>query len=204
MKKSILALLIIVVAVSLGSYLLLRDARIANYPPKDGPIVAFGDSLVAGSGSTDGNDFVSVLSRGIGEEIINLGVPGDTTASGLSRIDDVLKKEPRITMLLLGGNDFFRKTPREETFSNLRKIVSRLQESGSVVVILGVRGGLLSDSAGRLYEDLAEETGSAYVPDVLDGLFGDARYMSDSIHPNDAGYRKIAERIYPVLNEILR
>jgi acyl-CoA thioesterase I len=203
MKKNILIFLAIF-AVSIGSYLVLRDTEITNYPPKDGPIVAFGDSLVAGNGSTDGNDFVSVLSRGMGEEIINLGVPGDTTAGGLSRIDSVLKKEPRITILLLGGNDFIRKVSREETFSNLRNIISKLQESGSIVVLLGVRGGLLSDSADGLYENLAEETGSAYVPNVLGGLFGDARYMSDSIHPNDAGYRKIAERIYPVLKDLMR
>jgi lysophospholipase L1-like esterase len=202
MNKSVYILVGILILV-VGSYFIFRSEKITNYPPKEGSIVAFGDSLVAGYGSTKGNDFVSLLSKGLGEEIINLGVSGDTTAGGLARIDSALNREPKITILLLGGNDFLRKVPREETFSNLRTIISKLQERGSIVVLVGVRGGLLSDSADGYYEDLAEETGSAYVEDVLDGLFGDARYMSDSIHPNDAGYLKIAERLYPVLRNLL-
>jgi lysophospholipase L1-like esterase len=202
MNKSVYILVGILILV-VGSYFIFRSEKTTNYPPKEGSIVAFGDSLVAGYGSTKGNDFVSLLSKGLGEEIINLGVSGDTTAGGLARIDSALNREPKITILLLGGNDFLRKVPREETFSNLRTIISKLQERGSIVVLVGVRGGLLSDSADGYYEDLAEETGSAYVEDVLDGLFGDARYMSDSIHPNDAGYLKIAERLYPVLRNLL-
>ncbi len=206
MNKTVVHILVLFagIAVIAGAFFIFMGSdKVTNYPPKEGSIVAFGDSLVAGYGSTKGNDFVSLLSKGLGEEIINLGVSGDTTAGGLARIDSALNREPKITILLLGGNDFLRKVPREETFSNLRTIISKLQERGSIVVLLGVRGGLLSDSADGYYKDLAEETGSAYVEDILDGLFGDARYMSDSIHPNDAGYLKIAERLYPVLRNLL-
>lgn len=203
MNRYFIVILLIAIA-SVSAFLIFTDREVANYPPKDGPIVAFGDSLVAGTGSTEGNDFVSALSRQIGQEIINLGVPGDTTASGLSRIDEALKENPSITIVVLGGNDFLRKTPRQETFSNLRQIIDKLQAQGSIVVLAGVRGGLLSDNADGYYEALAEDTGSVYVPDILDGLFGDARYMSDSIHPNDEGYRKIAERLFAALNEYTR
>lgn len=178
-------------------------ADIANYPPKEGPIVAFGDSLVEGVGATRGGDLASVLSNMIGEPIENLGVSGNTTEDALARIDEVLELEPRITILLLGGNDFLRKIPREETFANLRRIVGELQRSGSIVLILGVRSNALVDNAAELYEDLADETGSAYVPDVLKGLFADSRYMSDAIHPNTQGYARIAERVYPVLKDLL-
>lgn len=180
------------------------NEKIKNYPPKDGPIVAFGDSLVAGTGSTFGNDFVSVLSTKIGESITNLGIPGDTTASGLSRLDSLLDEDPRIVILLLGGNDFIRKVPREETFSNLRLIINKIQAQGSMVLLLGVRGGLISDNADEFFEDLAKETGSAYVPNVLSGLFADSRYMSDAIHPNNAGYAKVADKVYKVLKDTLK
>lgn len=180
------------------------NEKIKNYPPKDGPIVAFGDSLVAGVGSTPGNDFVSVLSTKIGEPIINLGISGDTTAGGLARIDSLLDENPRVVILLLGGNDFIRKVPREETFSNLRTFIDKIQAGGSAVVLLGVRGGLISDSADELFEDLAKETGSAYVPNVLSGLFADSRYMSDAIHPNDAGYAKVADKVYKVLKDVIK
>jgi lysophospholipase L1-like esterase len=105
--------------------------------------------------------------------------------------------------VLLGGNDFLRKVPRDTTYANLKMIISNIQEKGSAVLLLGVRGGLLSDNADEMYEDLARETKSAYVPDVLDGLFGDSRFMSDSIHPNNEGYKRMAERIYPILSNLL-
>lgn len=177
---------------------------IRNYPPKDGPIVAFGDSLVAGVGASKGKDFVSLLSQRVGEPIRNLGVSGDTTAMGLARIDDAISLEPRIAIILLGGNDFLRKVPRPEVFANLRAIIDRLQARGTIVLLLGVRGGLFTDSADGLYEDLTKETGSAYVENILLGLFGDQKYMSDSIHPNDTGYARIAERVYPVLANLIK
>lgn len=195
----------VIVAIGIVVFLIFgREREIKNYPPKQGPVVAFGDSLVEGVGSSKGNDFVSILSRKIDEPIINLGVSGNTTADGLKRIDEVLVTEPRLVMVLLGGNDFLRKVPRKETFDNLKTIVTRIQERGAIVVLLGVRGGLFTDSADGLYEDLAKETGSAYVSNVLDGLFADSRYMSDAIHPNDTGYIKVADRVYPILEKLVK
>ncbi len=203
MNKILVSGALILVVISLVIFV-RGNEKIKNYPPKDGPIVAFGDSLVAGVGSTPGNDFVSVLSTKIGEPIINLGISGDTTAGGLARIDSLLDENPRVVILLLGGNDFIRKVPREETFSNLRTFIDKIQAGGSAVVLLGVRGGLISDSADELFEDLAKETGSAYVPNVLSGLFADSRYMSDAIHPNDAGYAKVADKVYKVLKDVIK
>jgi len=39
---------------------------------------------------------------------------------------------------------------------------------------------------------------------VLDGFYGQSQYMSDSIHPNDAGYAIMASRIVPVLTPLLK
>jgi hypothetical protein len=49
--------------------------EIVNYPPKDGPVVAFGDSLVKGVGASEDLGFVSVLQGKIGEEIVYLDAP---------------------------------------------------------------------------------------------------------------------------------
>lgn len=187
-----------------GAVFLFQKDDITNYPPKNGPIVVFGDSLVYGTGSTPGNDFVSILSRRIGEPIENLGLPGRTTEMGFEALSEVLERSPRITLILLGGNDYLRKVPIDETFYNLREMIRALQKQGSLVVLLGVRGGLLNDRFDSYFEDLAKETGSLYVSDVLDGLLTDSRYMSDAIHPNDAGYARIAERVYEVMRDIVR
>lgn len=203
MKKTSIALVVAAGAIIALSFA-LSGYDIENYPPKAGPIVAFGDSLVEGAGAASGNDFVSVLSRRIGEPIRNFGQGGDTTAAALSRLESVRAQKPRIAIVLLGGNDYLRKVPRKTTFENLSKIVKALHDDGAVVLLLGVRGGLLGDSYASDFESFAETHKMAYVPNVLEGLLGDARYMSDAIHPNDAGYAMIADKVEPVLRKLLR
>ena len=110
---------------------------------------------------------------------------------------------PKVVMLLLGGNDFLKRVPKHEMLSNLEQIITAIQNKGAVVILLGVRGGLITDSYESDLRSLAEKTGSAYVPNVLKGLIGNPKYMDDSIHPNNAGYAIIADHIYPVLLKVL-
>lgn len=187
-----------------GYFYFARQQSITNYPPKEGPIVAFGDSLVAGVGAPKGADFVTLLSSKIHEPIIQAGVPGDTTADGLLRLDEVLEHQPRMVILLLGGNDYLRKMPKEETFTNLKRLIVRMQESGAVVVLLGVRGGILADGYNTSFETLAEEMHVVYVEDVLDGIFGNTTLMADGVHPNETGYARIAEKVYAEIAPVLR
>lgn len=188
-----------------GLYWFLNSAPdITNYPPHAGPIVAFGDSLVSGTGSTEGNDFVSLISKNINEPVENFGVPGDTTAGALARVGVAVERHPRIAIVLLGGNDYLQRVDKEETFKNLRGIIKNFQIDGAVVVLLGVRGGLLGDNFAGDFKQVARDTGSVYVSDVLDNLLGDKKYMSDQIHPNDAGYAIIASRVLEAIRPVLK
>jgi lysophospholipase L1-like esterase len=198
--KWLIPLLVVIVAV----YFIFRPAeKITNFPPQNDMVVAFGDSLVAGNGSTSGHDFVSNLSAMIGRPIINLGVAGNTTADALARVDKVVDLKPGIVLVLLGGNDYLRHVPQETTFANLDQIISTIQSSGAVVVVVGVRGGLLSDHYNSDFRDLAKRHGALFVPNILDGLLGDKSLMSDEIHPNDAGYVRIANKVYPMLKKAM-
>ncbi len=181
-----------------------RETAITNLPSSGVDIVAFGDSLVAGTGATNGNDFVSLLSKGIGREIVNLGVPGNTTADGLARINELDRYRPKVVLLLLGGNDHLKKLPIETTFGNLGKIIEDIHSRGAVVLLLGVKGNLFGDKFEPEFENLRDKYKTAYVSNVLDGLFRNPKLMEDSIHPNDAGNKIIAERIYPVLVPLLK
>ncbi len=205
MKQSYLIVGTVSFLLILGLYFFIGvREEIVNYPPKSGPVIAFGDSLVQGVGANVNENFVSLLSEKMGEPILNRGVSGNTTRDGLTRIDSVLTEEPRIVLLLLGGNDYIRRIPKEETFNNLRELILKIQESGAVVVLLGVRGGLLVDGFDTEFENLAEETGSVYVEDVLDGIFGKQALMADGIHPNSAGYALIAEKVYREIESVLK
>ena len=181
-----------------------NEPEILNKNSKGTTIVAFGDSLIYGVGSTEGNDFVSLLSQRIGQPIINLGVNGNTTSDGLARISKALDKDPKIVILLLGGNDYLKKVPIEKTFENLDLMVKAIQKQGSMVLLLGVRGGLLADIFADKFEEFAETHKVAFVPNVLDGLIAKNKYMSDAVHPNDAGYKEIADKVEPVLKDLLK
>ena len=178
---------------------------IVNFPPKGPVIVAFGDSLTEGIGATSiERGYVGVLERRLGITIINRGVSGNTTEDALVRLDaDITPLHPNIVIILLGGNDYLKHIPQQETFANLKQIIAKVQGEGAVVLLLGVRGGLLHDKFGPDFETLARETGSIYVPNILDGIYGNAKLMSDEVHPNDAGYMKIADKIAPTLDGIV-
>ena len=67
-----------------------------------------------------------------------------------------------------------------------------------------MRGGLLNDPYADKFKELAATYGTAFVPNVLSGLFGNSKYMYDEVHPNDAGYAVIAKHVEPVLQGLLQ
>jgi acyl-CoA thioesterase I len=177
-------------------------ARDVPHAMRDGPIIAFGDSLVYGTGSSGGG-FVKMMEKRLGRPIVNLGVPGNTTADGIKRLNAVIRQHPAVVILLLGGNDYLQQVPRDEVFANLARIIERLQADRITVLLVGVRGGLIRDNFAEYFEALADRYHTAYVPDVLEETLGVSGYMADQVHPNDAGYQVIADRVYPVLAEMV-
>ncbi len=164
-------------------------------------IVAFGDSLVVGYGASAEGGFVSLLAQQTGVPIVNIGKSGDTTAQAKARLAEVSETTPDITLVLLGGNDTLQRVSDKETETNLRDIITGIQNSGSRVILLGVVGGFPRDPYASIFERLADEYEVTYVPNVLSGVIGHSSLMSDGIHPNQAGYQIIADKILPVLEE---
>ena len=196
--------ILIGIALVVVAWLLLSDSPRVARPTHGTTVVAFGDSLVAGRGASNGKDFVAVLAQRTGIPIVNAGRSGDTTGSALARLDnDVLAHDPRIVIVLLGGNDFLRRIPVEQAFDNLGTIVERIRGRGAAVILVGVSVGLLGDPYAARYEALAQRTSSGLVPGILDGVIGHANLMADAIHPNDSGYAIVADRVEPVLRELL-
>ena len=199
----------------LGFYLLLSVTLIAacggddfgkirNLRSAGETIICFGDSLTEGVGAGEGEDYPSALSHQLALPVVNAGRRGDTTADALERLSDaVLSKNPRLVILLLGGNDFLRQRPRQETRTNLAEIVQRVQAQGAIVAIAGIQLGLFTDEYGEIFEQTAEKFGALYIPQVMKGSLGKSSLKSDPIHPNGAGYRLIAERIAEKIKPLL-
>jgi lysophospholipase L1-like esterase len=175
-----------------------------NLPPSArGPWVAFGDSLTEGYGASEGQSYPAVLSRALGFPIVNAGRSGDTTATALQRLDEVARLNPRVALVCLGGNDTLNGESRSQMISNLGAIIDRFQQEGTFVVLIGIRSASLRDKQEQLFRELAESKRVLYVRDMLRGVAFKPVYMSDAIHPNDAGYQRIAERIEKALRPVL-
>ena len=175
-----------------------------NFPPTaTGPWVAFGDSLTLGIGAENGG-YPALLGSRLGVPLQNLGVAGETTEDGLRRVAEVEALEPRVVLLCFGGNDMLRGRSREQMFANLGTMIDRLQARGSFVVLLGIPGAsVLRDANAAGFRQLAEEKQVLHLPNLLDGLLSTPSLMSDYVHPNDAGYEKIAARLELELRPLL-
>lgn len=186
------------------AFLLAACDRAPTLPRLDSQdvIVAFGDSLTHGTGASEGTAYPAVLASLTGHTVINAGVPGDTTASGLQRLPEVLAEyRPRLVLLCLGGNDMLRKQSAAATENNLRLLVQTIRASGAQVVLIGVPEPRLFGGAPDFYARIAEELQLPLEEDVFNEVLKDNQLKSDAIHANAAGYRKVAERLADFLRE---
>src|SRR5258708_33791454 len=81
-------------------------------------LVVFGDSLSAGYGLPAGQSFPDDMQRTLDKEgyawqVKNLGISGDTTEGGVSRIASAVRLKPAGGGLELGGKDGLRGLPME-------------------------------------------------------------------------------------------
>jgi len=200
MKKTAVIVILILAGFMVQHYLYEPAPEIRNASPSSGNIICFGDSLTYGTGASPGMDYPSRLSELVGEPVLNAGVPGDTTGRALMRLKkDVLNKDPRIVLITLGGNDLKNGVPKDQAFNNLKQITLAIQAKGALVVLGGIDFPLMGRGYGDAYLEFAKENGVVLIPDIFAGLFGDRTLMSDSIHPNDAGYAVLARKFYDAL-----
>jgi len=203
MKKTAIFLLV-GFTVLLGYRLFFRTPKIRNTNPSGENIISFGDSLTYGTGATEGMDYPSQLSRMISRPIINAGVPGDTTASALARLEkDVFSRSPRIVLITLGGNDLKNGVAKEEARHNLEIIIKSIQDLGALVVIGGIEVPFWGKGCGEVYKQSSDEFGAVLIPNIFEGIMGNHELMSDRIHPNDAGYTIMAKKFYDAVKPYL-
>ncbi len=202
MKKYVISLVILLISTGIYFGYSYAQPKIANYPSSNTGVVAFGDSLIYGTGGSNSGGFVKMISDDLNLPITNLGVVGNTTQDALKRINEVVKLKPKVTIILLGGNDFLKGVPQNETFKNLGTIIEKIQSTGSVVLLVGLEPLVSTNHERESFDELAKIYKTAYVPDILHGIYGHPDLMSDNLHPNDAGYRLMANKIKSELKRV--
>lgn len=168
----------------------------------DAVLLAFGDSLTHGTGVPIEQSYPAVLQQRIGRRVINAGVPGEVSADGLERLPALLEREnPALVLLCHGGNDLLRKLDPAAAERNLREMVALARANGAQVLLIGVpRPGLFLGTADH-YERVATDLELPFEPEALADVLGDNAMKSDAIHPNAAGYSRLAEAVEQLLRD---
>jgi acyl-CoA thioesterase I len=182
---------------------------------RTGPrIVVLGDSLTAGLGVSQDDAYPAQLQRRLnakkpGVEVVNAGVSGDTSSDGLARANWALEGDVRLLVLALGANDGLRGLPVAQMKENLQTIIHRARQRGIPVLLVGMEappnfGEEYASAFRQVFRDLARENRVELVPFLLDGVAGvPSLNQPDGVHPNRAGATRIAEHLWPVVEEML-
>lgn len=170
--------------------------------PADAVVLAFGDSLTFGTGTTPDKSYPAALERNIGHKVVAAGIPGEVSAAGLARLPEVLDQvQPKLLILCHGGNDMLRKLSTRQASDNIRAMVSMARSRGIEVVLLGVPSpGLLLSTADH-YDEIAKEMKLAYEDKTLARILSDSALKADAFHPNADGYQRLADMIAELLKK---
>lgn len=165
-------------------------------------VLAFGDSLTYGTGAKAEESYPAVLSELLGRNVVRAGIPGEQTAGGLQRLPGALDEHrPRLVIVCLGGNDMLRKGTPANIEANLREILKTIKSRGLDAMLIGVPTPTLITRPPDFYSRLAKEFSIPYEGDIVTSVLYKSELKSDPIHPNAAGYRKMAEAVAELLRD---
>jgi lysophospholipase L1-like esterase len=168
----------------------------------DGTILAFGDSLTAGNGTSSENSYPSVLSQISGHKVINAGISGETTEQGAARFARVLQEtHPQLVILMEGGNDILRNISPQDTKRNLESMIKQAQLQQVQILLVGIPSKSLFSSHAEFYDDLAKQYNLLLDDNSVAKLEKSPEYKSDEVHFNQQGYKILAERLYDALKK---
>jgi acyl-CoA thioesterase-1 len=181
-------------------------------------ILFFGDSLTAGYGLKDvlNESFPALIRKKLSAEnlnynVINAGLSGDTSGGGLARLDYWLNHNIDLFVLELGINDIIRGINPQITKSNLQSIIDRVEEKypQAKIALMGMElpafiPGKHTIAFRVIFSELALKNEISLVPFFLEGVAGvQDLNLHDGLHPSAEGYKVIAEKVWPILRQLL-
>jgi acyl-CoA thioesterase I len=185
---------------------LLAYLALGQTPDSRPVIVAFGDSMTAGFGVAAEQSYPAQLQKsldalGYKYRVVNMGVSGDTTNGGRTRLSRALAANPVIVILELGANDRSNGISQNQTEENLGQIITTLQKTHIGVVLAGrTQTGL-----ENVYADLAGKYKLTLIPSFLAGVSGNPDLtISDMTHPNGDGYAIVVKTVLKAIEPRLR
>ncbi len=177
-------------------------------------ILAFGDSLVAGFALPRKAGFTVQLenilkAHGCFVEVINGGLPGDTSEGGRRRLDQALALEPDLVLIEFGANDNLLGLSPRDLETNLEAIILGFQQGRIPILLTGIAplldlGEVYCREFNAVFSRLAEKYRLPFYPDFLSGVAGRPELnKKDGIHPNPEGVRIIVQQLAPLVIKAL-
>jgi lysophospholipase L1-like esterase len=186
-------------------------------------ILAFGDSITEGITIRDDRTFevtrgyparlqALLAARYPGQAISvdNVGKGGELALGGAKRLEGLVREDHDLVIVLEGVNDLNNKVAPETVQAALRSMIATARRRDASVLLCTLTP-VIADKVtkrykgpraeqikplNRLIETLAREEGVGLVDLASAFAPNPARYLCiDGLHPNEAGYRRIAEAV---------
>lgn len=211
-----------VVGLSLASREAMAAPPLWEFSEKPLTIVCLGDSVTGVYYHTGGRraypEMLEVALKKLHPDtpvkVINAGISGHTADMGLERLErDVLVHRPDLVTVSFGLNDVAGRTP-EAYRSNLEKIVAKCREQHCRVVLCtpnavietGGRPRKRIEEYCQILREVAKQSGAAVCDQYQAGEALRAQdprawrlTLSDEIHPNLDGHKRMAEELANVI-----
>tara|TARA_R110000787_G_scaffold81943_1_gene177460 strand:+ start:4572 stop:5285 length:714 start_codon:yes stop_codon:yes gene_type:complete len=178
-------------------------------------LLILGDSISAAYGIDKSLGWVALLVSQLHRQcpyvsVHNASVSGETTAGGLMRLPDLLRRwQPAVVVIELGGNDGLRGLSPAQMQHNLQEIIRLARKAGAEPLVLGI---LIPPNYGKAYRRLFDEAiadaataeGVARLDFFLTGVADhEALMQADGLHPTAAAQPQLLANAWQILEKPL-
>jgi acyl-CoA thioesterase-1 len=178
-------------------------------------LLVLGDSLSAGYGLKKEEGWVTLLKDRIAREkfdynVVNASISGETTAGGLSRLPELLKRyHPSVVVIALGANDGLRGLPLPAMRNQLTGMIKFCKAIDARVMLVGVEippnyGASFVHDFTASFVMVAKDNHVPLVASLFAGFETQTdMFQGDNYHPNATAQSKILDNIWPTLRTVL-
>jgi len=177
-------------------------------------LLVFGDSLSAAYGLSANQGWVHLLGERAAKldwRVANASISGETTAGGLSRLPEDLKRhQPAIVVIALGANDALRGLPVASMRANLEKMIRLTRAAGAEPVLAGMMippnyGIDYAAQFRELFGNVVTVNRVPLVPFLLEGIADKPElFQADQLHPTARAQARILDNVWPAVEPMLR
>lgn len=179
-------------------------------------VMVFGDSLSAAYGLAPSQGWVALLAQRLEKSVpawrvVNASVSGETTAGGLRRLPEDLKRhQPQVVVIALGANDALRGQPIKAARANLEQMIRLARQARAQPVLVGLMippnyGIDYAAEFRDMYSDIAKRLKVPLVPFLLEGVAENrALFQADQLHPTAEAQARILENVWPVVEPLTK